>query len=192
MNSGTNKKWASNLLKAESSNSRLSREISSCFKSRDFSDCIIACGSKEFYCHKVILAGRSTVFKAMFLNDLDESISGKVEIEDLDEDAVEEMLNYIYSGTVKKFEGLADKLLTAADKYDLSELKEECELYLCEKISISNVCDLLIIAYLHSCTSLQSAALQFLSTNGRNVMVADELKLYPDILVKMFEASCNI
>ena len=68
---------------------------------------------EEFKCHKVILAGRSTVFDAMFTQDLMEKNENKVEVEDVDADNIKEMLVFIYSGKV-----LALNLWNSADKID--------------------------------------------------------------------------
>ena len=80
--------------------SRLSLDISSIFEHSKFSDCVVACEGREFRCHKNILAGRSTVFDAMFTHDMEENRKSKVDIVDLDGDTVHDMILYIYSGKV--------------------------------------------------------------------------------------------
>ena len=62
--------------------------------------CYCCLSGEEFKCHKVILAGRSTVFDAMFTHDLMEKNENKVEVEDVDADNIKEMLVFIYSGKV--------------------------------------------------------------------------------------------
>ena len=169
----------------------LTHQMSSCYESGEYSDFIVSCGGTEFKCHKIILASRSPVFKAMFSSDVKESISSRVVIEDLDVDTVKEMIHYMYSGNVRQLEDQAISLLAAADKYDLSELKETCESHLFDKISIANVCDILIVAYLHNSVALQKAAFQFVSCNGEKVMeqkdFKDKLVSYPHILMRLLE-----
>jgi len=168
-------------------------DMSSFIDSGEFSDCIVTCGDKEFKCHKIVLAGRSSVFKAMFSNKLMENKTSKVVIEDLDENTVSEMINYIYSGNLEmNFDDQAIELFTAADKYDLKDLKEMCESHIREEISIANVCDILILAYLHNSKSLLDVSFQFICNNGEEVLeetgFKEKLKLYPDILMKMLES----
>ena len=74
---------------------------------------------REFKCHQNILAGRSSVFDAMFSHDMEERRSSKVDIQDLDSDTVHDMIIYIYSGKVEKIDDKAPGLLSAAEKYDL-------------------------------------------------------------------------
>ena len=62
--------------------------------------CYCCLSGEEFKCHKVILAGRSTVFDAMFTHNLMEKNENKVEVEDVDADNIKEMLVFIYSGKV--------------------------------------------------------------------------------------------
>jgi len=172
---------------------RLSLDMISLFESGEYSDCIIVCGVKEFNCHKAVLTGRSPVFKAMFTGDMVENRSSKVVIKDFDEDTVIELIHYIYSGNARNLDRKAVDLLAAADKYDLNELRDICETHLCNEISMTNVCDMLIIAHLHESTMLQNTALQFVSDNGKKILDQvgwkDKLMAYPEILARMFEAS---
>ena len=98
---------------------RLSSDIGNIFHNGKFTDCTIVCEGREFKCHQNILAGRSSVFDAMFSHDMEERRRGNVDILDMDSDTVHDMIIYIYSGKVGKLEGKATGLLSAAEKYDL-------------------------------------------------------------------------
>ena len=50
-------------------------------------------------------------------------------IEDLDIDTLQEMLKYIYAGTIDKLSTRSGRLLEAAEKYQLPELKRICEVW---------------------------------------------------------------
>ena len=166
--------------------------MSSFVESGEFSDCIVKCGDKEYNCHKIILAGSSTVFKAMFSNDFKEKKSSKIVIEDLEESTVTELIHYIYSGKVRNLNDQAIKLLLAADMYDLRELKETCELYLRHNISEANVCDILIAADLYNLKMLEDSAFRFVTENGNAVVdqgFEDKLKLFPHILIRLLKTS---
>lgn len=152
----------------------------------------MACEGREFRCHKNILAGRSTVFDAMFTHDMEENRNSKVDIIDLDGDTVHDMIIYIYSGKVAEVEGKATGLLSAAEKYDLKELKTMCETALCDTITQDNVLDLLVLADLHGASAVRSLALKFIVDNGKEIVAQsgwrDKLKAYPEIMADMFEA----
>ena len=118
---------------------RLSQDIGNIFTNGKFTDCSITCEGKEFRCHKSILAARSSVFDAMFTHNMEEKISSRVDIIDLDSETVQDMITYIYSGKVGELDGKATGLLSAAEKYDLRELKQLCEDSLCNNINTDNV-----------------------------------------------------
>ena len=77
-----------------------SQRSSRFFDDMKYSDLTLVCGRREFSCHKFMLAKKSDVFDAMFSHNFAESTSGRVNIEDLDEEAVAEMLRFIYVGQV--------------------------------------------------------------------------------------------
>lgn len=190
--SGTTKPVKGNTGRATEPVSRLSLDISSIFESSKFSDCVVACDGREFRCHKNILASRSTVFDAMFTHDMEENRKSKVDIVDLDGDTVHDMVRYIYSGKVAELEGKATGLLSAAEKYDLKELKTMCETALCDTITQDNVLDLLVLADLHGASVVRGLALKFIVDNGKEIVAQpgwrEKLKAYPEIMADMFEA----
>ena len=190
--SGTNKPVHGRQGRATEPMSRLANDISALFEQSKFADCTVACEGREFRCHKNILAGRSTVFDAMFTHDMEENRKSKVDIVDLDGDTVYDMIVYIYSGKVTDMEDKATGLLSAAEKYDLKELKTMCETSLCDTITQDNVLDLLVLADLHGATTVRGVALKFIVDNGKEIVAQagwrDKLKSYPEIMADMFEA----
>ena len=79
-----------------------------------------------------------------------EKATGKINIDGIESNTVEDMLKYIYGGKVENLEDKATKLLAAADQYDLKLLKKKCEELLCKSLNISNCLDYLILADMHS------------------------------------------
>lgn len=47
-------------------------------------------------------------------------------------------------------------------QYDLDRLKVMCEEALCSNLTVDNVCDILILADMHSATQLKAQALDFI------------------------------
>merc|ERR1711976_346777 len=87
-----------------------------------------------------------------------------VEITDVDPDVMAEMLRFIYTGKANSLEAMAADLLAAADKYALERLKVMCEEALCNGLTVENVCDVLILADLHSAEQLKAQAIEFINT----------------------------
>jgi len=175
---------------------RLSQDIASILDTGRFSDCTVICNNREFSCHKNILSARSTVFEAMFTHDMTENRESKVTINDLDADIVYDMIQYIYSGRVVQLDQKADRLLSAAEMYNLRELKCLCETALCENINTDNVLDLLVLADLHGASSVRNLALKFIVENGKEIVSQaqwrEKLKSYPEIMADMFEAMTRV
>ena len=65
----------------------------------------------------------------MFIQHTIDSQQNEIKIEDLDIDTLQEMLKYMYAGTIDKLSAGPGRLLEAAEKYQLSELKRMCEVW---------------------------------------------------------------
>jgi len=171
---------------------QLSSHIDSLYQSGKFSDCIIVCGNKEFQCHKTILASRSPVFDAMLSHDMEEKKSGRIVVEDLDVDVVQGMLEFIYSGHVKDIKLKASGLLAAADKYDLTLLKQLCVTSLCLNIDSSNVLDMLVLSEVYNEPTLRSLSLAFTTEHTKKILELSDLKLklknHPELLAEMYKS----
>lgn len=106
----------------------------------------------------------SPVFGAKFRSEMSESVENTVEIKDFDENIVNLMLQFIYTGTVDS-SGLHENamdLLRIADYYEISHLKQECELVILGNLTVENVMDILTLAHFHSPTSLKPKMASFL------------------------------
>ncbi|KAL7303416.1 hypothetical protein TKK_0004600 [Trichogramma kaykai] len=134
------------------------------FLDEKFSDLVIqtACG-KKVPAHRVILAAASPVFNAMFSHNMLENQSQSVDMVDISYDTAVEMLRYIYTGSVETQEcSLVAEVLVAADKYELENLKIECEKLLSSKLSSKNVIDILKVADKCRIKNLKENAVDFL------------------------------
>ena len=146
-------------------------------------------GGEKIGGHVYILSARSSVFAAMFHNDMQESKTGKVDIKDVQPEIFKQLLHYIYSGRISTplTEYTARPLFVAADKYDVEDLRNECILFLLSSIRIDNAISLMVWANLHSVDELKNAALTFTARHGKQICLMkdwDELtKNYPELSV---------
>ena len=127
-----------------------------------------------FPVHKAILAARSPVFAKMFEHEMQESLTSRVELSDIDPEVVKEMLVYIYTGRVPKIEEMANDLLYVADKYKLHHLKSLCKQHLTYKLQVNNAARIIQLAYLHNAWTLRKNALQFISMHVAEVRATKE------------------
>ena len=168
-------------------------QLSSMFNSEELSDCLIECGTKQFRCHKLILAGRSPVFQAMFRHNMTESLESKITIEDIDEATMEKALGYIYTGTVATLEDGTVSLLAAADKYDLGGLKALCEDSLAMTMNAGNVVDLLLLADKHNANLLKDYVIRYVSGSktriSQNPENMEKLARNPKLMGELFSVA---
>ncbi|OVA12341.1 BTB/POZ-like [Macleaya cordata] len=125
--------------------------------------------------HRAVLAARSPVFRSMFSHNLKEMELSTIDISDMSMEACQTFLNYIY-GSIKDDEFLNNRLalLHAADKYDISELKESCHDSLMQDINTENVLERLQIANLYQLPILKSSCMRYLVKFGKIFDIRDD------------------
>ncbi|XP_071679841.1 BTB/POZ and MATH domain-containing protein 4-like [Lolium perenne] len=92
----------------------------------------------------------------------------ELRIDDMDADEFKALLQFIYTDSTTLLDAptTAEKLLVAADKYELEKLKLMCEEELCRHIGMSSVASCLALAERHRCPVLREACMRFLSSAG--------------------------
>ncbi|KAK6947139.1 BTB/POZ domain [Dillenia turbinata] len=126
-------------------------------------DIIINASDGSIAAHRAVLATHSPVFHSMFSHDLKEKELSTVDISDMSIQACQAFLNYIY-GCIEQEEFITHRLalLRAADKYDITDLKEACHESLLEDINTSNVLVRLQNASLYQLPRLKTSCMQYL------------------------------
>ena len=147
---------------------------------------------------------RSPVFNAMFIHNTMESQRKEIKIEDLDIETVQDMLKYMYAGKIENLDTRSPRLLEAADKNQLSELKEICEVrnlsgettqflissyrevstsnipgvqeVLCETLTVDSCLECLVLADLHTALDLKDAAVKFVVSHSTEFV--DQVNLW--------------
>merc|ERR1719290_989934 len=70
----------------------------------ELADVDVMVGGRVFRCHKAILGARSPVLKAAFVHNMMEKATGKINIDGIESNTVEDMLKYIYGGKIENLE----------------------------------------------------------------------------------------
>jgi speckle-type POZ protein len=65
------------------------------------------------------------------------------------------LVRYIYAGKIENLNTRSPRLLEAADKYQLSELKEICEEMLCSSLTVDTCLECLVLADMHNAADLK-------------------------------------
>lgn len=158
-------------------------DLKQLFKSEKLSDLTVtsSCG-REFHVHKNILSARSNVFAAMFENDMLEKSENIVRVTDIDGQTMYDMLHWMYTGKIESLSvSNAMKIISAADKYAIEDLKLVCENVMCETVTMHNAIEMFVVANLHNANYLKKECLnvidksmeQIVKTSGFQNMVSN-------------------
>ncbi|KAI3941969.1 hypothetical protein MKW92_028786 [Papaver armeniacum] len=149
------------------------QNLTGLLESKIGSDVTFQVGNEFFRAHKLILAARSPVFRAMFFGLVGNPDMHIVAIEEFDPFAFKAMLLFLYSDELPETHELSasdslctstalmQHLLAAADRFDLARLKHKCEAKLCEEITADTVATTLTLAEQHQCLQLKTVCLNF-------------------------------
>lgn len=150
-----------------------------------FADLRLVVGDEKLPAHRNILAVRSPVFLEIFTSSKHEHIL-EIEISDVDNDAIREMLRFMYTGHTDYLEeNMARKLLVLANKYQIKALAAKCEDTLCCCLTLRNVIDFLKLADNVQAEELKSKAIKVLINNIDEVEEADLSTLKAELLTKV-------
>jgi speckle-type POZ protein len=155
----------------------------------------IKAGGQTFDVHRWMLEGRSPVFKAD-LSLAPAAGEGAAELRvDMDADVCKALLQFIYTDKLDLYllrfmnnelpgtnsldtAGMAKRLLIAADRYKLDDLKKICEMALLPSIRLSSVAATLALAERHRCPDLKNACIQLILSSPGNLKALVETNAF--------------
>jgi len=140
-------------------------------------DVVLEVEGQPIQAHRCVLAVRSPVFAAMLSSGMQEDRDGKIVVKDLKHSAIEDLLSYIYTGSVRA-DIFADGesclgLLEAAHRYAVTGLVRQCADALGKNLKVADVCDRLEFAELLQCEELKSKCLTFIHQHISEVQNSD-------------------
>ncbi|XP_074303469.1 BTB/POZ domain-containing protein At1g55760-like [Silene latifolia] len=184
--------WADGLTQKRSHSAALTC-LSRMLTEDTYTDIVINASDGSVGAHRAVLATRSPVFRSMFAHDLKESQFSTINISDMSIESCHAFLSYLH-GTIKHSEFLVHRLalLHAADKYDISDLKETCHESLLEDIDAENVLERLQNASLYQLPELKDCCMKYLVKFGRVFDIRDEFNAFlqyadRDLIAEIFQ-----
>lgn len=139
------------------------------------SDFTIVTKSKSFNVHKNVLAIRSSVFDAMFYNEMQEKRTNRVKILDFSSKAVEHFLQYFYIGEIQDGDFYAMEIFTLASLFDVPMLRTICTEIIINNIDEKNALDIFVFGELHNSEDIKTVAFRKLQTIHPSKQLKDEL-----------------
>jgi hypothetical protein len=139
--------------------------------------------------HKLILAARSPVFRAMLSSGMQEASANEMEITGYAVDAVRAFVRFLYCDacTDAALEQHGWDLLAMADKYDVPALRCVCESYLSDHVQQGNAIVALQRADMHNAPVLKRKALEYIAQHKKAASEDPDLlrELSSDLLAEV-------
>lgn len=138
----------------------------------EYSDVTFVVEEVELPAHKIILAARSSYFRALLYGGLAESSQQKINL-NVPLDAFKALLNYIYTGCMSlskmKEENILDSL-GLANQYGFETLELAISTYLTNNLSQKNCCAILDAARLYNLETLSDVCMTFMDRNSTELL----------------------
>lgn len=137
-------------------------------------DIVIKVQGVQLKAHRIVLAGSSPYFQAMFTGDLEESRMPVVTIRDIPPHTMELLIDYCYTSTIEITEDNVQDLLPAAGILQLHWVREVCCDFMKHQLDSSNCLGIRSFADTHSCPDLTDAAERFAQQHFLEVRESSE------------------
>ncbi|XP_078602575.1 kelch repeat and BTB domain-containing protein 8-like isoform X1 [Branchiostoma floridae x Branchiostoma japonicum] len=105
-------------------------------------DVVIEVEDRRFPCHRLVLSAASPYFRAMFTSGMAESRKETVVLQGLDAGMFEEILSYIFTGTVRMSLDKVQPMYQAADLLQLDYVRDTCSSYMVMSLASSTCVDM--------------------------------------------------
>ena len=143
-------------------------------KNEQFCDVVLeVCDGEDqarFNAHRVVLCAASPFFYSALNNDMKESKEGLIRLQDTSKVAIEELLDYLYTGHVNVTQHNAFDLLKIADFLVIPSLKDVSSKFIIQTLSSSNCLMVYYLAVNYRCIELQEKARDFVFANFTSVV----------------------
>lgn len=136
-------------------------------------DLVLVADGVEIPVHKMVLASCSRYFYAMFTS-FEESRADRITLQEIDGQALNLLIDYIYSAEISVTEDNVQVLLPAANLLQLTDVRDACCEFLQGQLHPSNCLGIRAFADLHGCVDLMNIAEAYSELHFTDVKDYDE------------------
>lgn len=176
----------------------ISEDLLRMFEETALSDVEVVCtmgAGSRFRAHRLILAARSPVFKAMFLTGMREKRVGKVVIEDVSAEAIKCMLDFCYKDECPELdEDSIFDVLAVANKYDMPGLRDICLDFMAQNSRSDNSVGFLAACDSYNLVDFKHMLLSALVDNPpalHECINGASLDAHPDLMKQLLTVCCH-
>ncbi|XP_078725848.1 LOW QUALITY PROTEIN: kelch-like protein 30 [Lampetra fluviatilis] len=153
------------------------------------SDVALEAAGRRYPCHRAVLALCSPFFRAMFCGEFRESFSAVVPLPQADPAALEQLVDFAYTGRLTINQENVETLTALAGRLQFSSVREVCSRYLQQQISAANCLGIGLFAEAHACPEVAAKAGAFALDNFGAVVAEEEFgDLSCDSLLQLLSA----
>ena len=129
---------------------------------------------KEFKAHRDVLSSASPFFSKLLQSDMKENREGIVRFEEISGAVMEDVLEFIYTGSVEVTQGNSEDLIAAANYLLVTDLKTVSGRFLERQMSESNCISTFYFAEMYQCDELITNTRKFIHANFASVVEMNE------------------
>jgi len=130
--------------------------------------------NEVFHAHKIVLAGASPYFRAMFTSGLREKDASVVKLQGVCSTVMSKLLTFIYTGEIVINQLVVCQLLPAACMLQVSPVIQACCTFLESQLDPSNSLGIAAFAEQHHCSNLYKAVNKFIDQHFIQVCQEEE------------------
>lgn len=136
-------------------------------------DVMLIAEGQECPAHKMVLASCSPYFYAMFTS-FEESRQDRITLQNVDFQALQLLVEYVYTSLVEVNEENVQVLLSAANLLQITDVRDACSDYLQTQLDASNCLGIRAFADLHGVLELTNYADSYIEQHFHEVILFDE------------------
>lgn len=140
--------------------------------SSDYSDVTFVVENTKIPAHRVLLAARSSYFRAMLYGGLAESTQNEIQLK-VPLEAFRALLEYIYTGHMSLLQMKEENILDTlglANQYGFEALEIAISSYLKKNLSLQNCCAILDAARLYGLETLSTVCMTFMDRHSAELL----------------------
>ena len=150
-----------------------------------FCDITLYVKGKEIKAHKLMLAAASTYFRNMLLSGMKESRTDKIELKDVDPDALEALVNFVYTSQLTITQSNVQSLMMAAAMLVFTPAFNACGDFLVSQLHPTNCLAIRQFAESLNCEFvMEKASVFFLQHFMECTKMEDQFTLLPPGVLK--------
>ena len=135
---------------------------------------LVTKGDKEFKAHRNVLSAASPFFFKLLQSDMKENREGIIRFEEISGAAMEDVLEFIYTGSVEVTRENCKDLIAVADYLLIPSLKNLSGQFLEQQITKSNCISTFYFAEMYQCDELITNSRKFIHENFASVAEMNE------------------